>query len=92
MLPSGCHHIGRDEPPTREPDIGFRSRATHEEARRVLLKRNLRRVVSAAKRYGGPQLSIEGLSQEDGIGQVKAVEKFDPDERCRFCPPVLPGG
>lgn len=68
----------------RESDVGSRSKPAHEESRRVLPRRNLRRVVSAAKGYGGPRLSIEDLTQEDGIGQVKAVEKFDPDKRCRL--------
>ncbi len=41
-------------------------------------------MVSTAKRYGGPQLSIGDLIQEDGIGQMKAIDKFDPDKRQRL--------
>ena len=86
-LPSGYHHIGRDELPTRprEPDPGLRSKAAGEEARRVLLQRNPLRVVGAAKSYRGPRLSIDDLIQEGGIGPIKAVDKFDPDRGDRLC-------
>jgi len=47
----------------RESGIEPRPKAAHEEARRVLPNRKLRRVVSAAKRYGGPRLSIEYLTR-----------------------------
>jgi RNA polymerase primary sigma factor len=81
-LPSGYHHIGRDELPTRprKPDLGLRSKAGGEEARRALLERYLLRVVSAAKKNRGPKLSIEDLTQETGVGPTKAVDKFDPDK------------
>ncbi len=69
----------------REPDLGLRSKAGGEEARRVLLEGNLLRVGSAAKRYRGPRLSIEDLTQEGGIGPMKAVDKFDPDRGDRLC-------
>lgn len=68
----------------RESNIGLRLKRAHEETRRVLLKRYPRRVVSAAKRYGDPRLSIADLTQGSGIGQVKAVVKFDPDKRQRL--------
>ena len=54
----------------REPDLGLRSRAGGEEARRVLLEGNLLRVVSASKSYRGPRLAIEDLTQEGGIGPM----------------------
>ena len=71
-LPGGYRHIGRDELPTRpwEPDLGLRSKAGGEEARRVLLEGNLLRVVSTPKCYRGPRLSIEDLTQEGGIGPM----------------------
>ena len=54
----------------REPDLGLRSKAGGEEARRVLLEGNLLRVVSAAKSYRSPRLSTENLTQEGGIGPM----------------------
>ena len=54
----------------REPDLGLRSKAGGEEARRVLLEGNLLRVVSTPKSYRGPRLSIEDLTQEGGIGRM----------------------
>lgn len=65
---------------SRESHLGLRSKAGGEEARRALLEGNLLRVVGAAKRYRGPKLSIEDLTQETGVGPTKAVDKFDPDK------------
>jgi DNA-directed RNA polymerase sigma subunit (sigma70/sigma32) len=86
-LPSGHHHIGRDELPTRPraPDLGRRSKAGGEEARRVLPEGKLLCVVSTAKSYRGPRLSIEHLTREGGIDLMKAVDEFDPDKGDRLC-------
>ena len=86
-LPSGYHHIGRDELPARrrEPDLGLRSKAGDEEACRVLLEGDLLLAVSAAQSYRGPRLSIEDLTQEGGINPMKAVDKFGPDQGDRWC-------
>ncbi len=69
----------------REPDLGLRSKAGGEEARRVLPEGKLLCVVSAAKSYRGPRLSIEDLTREGGIGPMKAVDEFDPDKGDRSC-------
>ncbi|PLS86375.1 MAG: RNA polymerase subunit sigma-28 [Actinobacteria bacterium] len=67
-----------------ESDLGARARAGDARAREELIERNLRLVVSVAKKYRGMGLPFEDLIQEGNIGLMKAVEKFDPDRGFRF--------
>jgi RNA polymerase primary sigma factor len=53
-------------------------------SRQRLIEKNLRLVVSVAKKYRGYGLPFEDLVQEGNIGLMKAVEKFDPDRGFRF--------
>jgi RNA polymerase primary sigma factor len=78
--------ISRHDLLTREEEveIGRRARGGNRLARHVLTERNLRLVVSVAKRYRGYGLPFEDLVQEGNIGLMKAVEKFDPERGHRF--------
>ena len=67
-----------------EMDLARKSRAGDGRARTRLIERNLRLVVSVAKRYRGMGLSFEDLIQEGNIGLMRAVEKFDPERGYRF--------
>jgi len=49
-----------------------------------LIKKNLRLVVSVAKRYRGMGLPFEDLIQEGNLGLMKAAERFDPELGNRF--------
>src|SRR5215216_6408178 len=67
-----------------EIDLSKRAKAGDQKARQRLIEKNLRLVVSVAKKYRGYGLPFEDLIQEGNIGLMKAVEKFDPNQGCRF--------
>ena len=78
--------IGRERLLTHEEEIDLsrRVRAGEKQAREKLIEKNLRLVVSVAKKYRGMGLPFGDLIQEGNIGLMKAVEKFDPDRGFRF--------
>src|SRR3712207_3430036 len=86
LLAKYLAHIGQGELLTHEEEIDLSKRARQGDARarKQLIEKNLRLVVSVAKRYRGYGLPFEDLIQEGNIGLMKAVEKFDPDRGYRF--------
>ena len=54
------------------------------EARRRFIQSNLRLVVSIAKRYQTPGMSLLDLIQEGNLGLMRAVEKFDHRKGFKF--------
>ena len=67
-----------------EIDLSKRAKVGDKRARQRLVEKNLRLVVSVAKKYRGMGLPFEDLIQEGNMGLMKAVEKFDPDRGYRF--------
>ena len=55
-----------------------------EESRQILIRSNLRLVVSVAKRYLGRGSSFLDLIQEGNLGLLRAVTKFDPARGYKF--------
>ena len=70
--------------PEEELDLGRRARAGDGRARARLIEKNLRLVVSVARRYRGMGLPFEDLIQEGNIGLMKAAQRFDPELGNRF--------
>ncbi|PSU41274.1 RNA polymerase sigma factor RpoS [Photobacterium frigidiphilum] len=54
------------------------------DAKTVMIKSNLRLVVSIAKRYRASNILINDLINEGNIGLITAVDKFDPERGFRF--------
>jgi RNA polymerase primary sigma factor len=86
LLVGYLERIGRGELLTKEEEVALarQTRTGNEYARRRLVEKNLRLVVSVAKRYRGMGLPFEDLIQEGNIGLMIAAERFDPEMGNRF--------
>ena len=67
-----------------EKELAIRVRTGDPGARDQMARSNLRLVVSIAKNYVERGLSLLDLIEEGNLGLLKAVERFDPAEECRF--------
>ena len=80
LLRKYLSYIGRGKllSPEEELNLSRAAKAGDERARQRLIEKNLRLVVSVAKKYRGYGLPFEDLIQEGCIGLMTAVSKFDP--------------
>ena len=67
-----------------EVELAKRMAEGDEDAKKRLAEANLRLVVSIAKRYVGRGMLFLDLIQEDNLGLIKAVEKFDYHKGFKF--------
>jgi RNA polymerase primary sigma factor len=74
-------HLPDDDDLTQElENVHFRA----QESRQILIRSNLRLVVSVAKRYRERGSSFLDLIQEGNLGLLRAVSKFDPARGYKF--------
>ncbi len=67
-----------------ERATAVRMRAGEFAARQEMIQRNLRLVVSIAKRYAKRGLPLLDLIEEGNLGLMHALEKFEPERGFRF--------
>jgi RNA polymerase primary sigma factor len=70
--------------PEEEVALARRVRSGDEEARGILVRSNLRFVVSVAKQYQNQGLNLEDLINEGNLGLIKAVGSFDETKGFKF--------
>ena len=70
--------------PEQEIAVARLVQAGDEEAMQELAKRNLRFVISVAKKYQNRGLALMDLIGEGNIGLLTAARKFDPDHGVKF--------
>lgn len=68
----------------QEVKLGRRVRKGDEQARKQMIRANLRLVISIAKRYIYLSIPLLDLIEEGNLGLMKAVDKFDPRKGYRF--------
>ena len=67
-----------------EKELARRIRKGDQDAMHELVKRNLRFVVSVAKKYQNRGLPLSDLIGEGNVGLLTAARKFDPDQGVKF--------
>ncbi|MEP6692903.1 MAG: RNA polymerase sigma factor RpoD/SigA [Gemmatimonadaceae bacterium] len=69
---------------TQEIEVARRIRAGDADALQELVKRNLRFVISVAKKYQNRGMPLIDLIGEGNVGLLTAARKFDPDQGVKF--------
>ena len=88
--PGSIYYIGGSDvlppplPPAQEQDYLIRMEAGEQEAKSVLIERNLRLVVYIARRFENTGVGIEDLISIGTIGLIKAVETYRPEKNIKL--------
>jgi RNA polymerase primary sigma factor len=69
---------------SQEIAIAKRVRRGDEDAMRELVRRNLRFVISVAKKYQNRGMALTDLIGEGNVGLMTAARKFDPEQGVKF--------
>jgi RNA polymerase primary sigma factor len=70
--------------PKEEIELSKRVKKGDEQARKKMIRSNLRLVINIAKRYIYLGIPLLDLIEEGNIGLMKAVDKFNPNKGYRF--------
>src|SRR5919197_394197 len=86
ILDQYLHEVSKTPLLTAQQEIAIakRVRAGDDEAMQELVKRNLRFVISVAKKYQNRGLALTDLIGEGNVGLLTAARKFDPDQGVKF--------
>ncbi|MFI5234710.1 MAG: RNA polymerase sigma factor RpoD/SigA [Gemmatimonadales bacterium] len=86
ILDQYLHEVSRTPLLTAPQELAIAKlvRAGDEEAMQELVKRNLRFVISVAKKYQNRGLPLTDLIGEGNVGLLTAARKFDPDQGVKF--------
>ena len=86
ILEQYLYEVSRTPLLTRQQEVAIakRVRAGDEEAMQELVKRNLRFVISVAKKYQNRGMALTDLIGEGNVGLMTAARKFDPDQGVKF--------
>jgi RNA polymerase primary sigma factor len=86
ILDQYLHEVSKTALLTAQQEVAIarRVRAGDEEAMQELVKRNLRFVISVAKKYQNRGLALTDLIGEGNLGLLTAARKFDPDQGVKF--------
>ncbi len=80
------NELGKSKLLTAEEEIEYGHRVLQgdEEARNIMIERNLRLVANISRRYLNRGLPLLDLIEEGNLGLMRAVEKFDPNKGFRL--------
>src|SRR5947208_3398903 len=86
ILDQYLHEVSKTPLLTQKEEIALarKVRAGDQEAMQELVKRNLRFVISVAKKYQNRGLPLTDLIGEGNVGLMTAARKFDPDQGVKF--------
>src|SRR2546427_395559 len=86
ILDQYLHEVSKTPLLTQKEEnaLARKVRAGDQEAMQELVKRNLRFVISVAKKYQNRGLPLTDLIGEGNVGLLTAARKFDPDQGVKF--------